>query len=146
MDMAALMKLTQSDQALVIGLIMLSTRFVQDLIAQRIAIHRPWVSWAEFAKEASELTSLMIKAMREKSDLAKVANLPLPKQEAVSQELIQEQEAAPISNKKALSKPVAKKTTSSKAATQKTVVKAVVSKKRPSAKVAPKVVKKKGAK
>ena len=65
MDMAALMKLSQLDRQLVLSLIVLAPQLVKDLIAQRISIHRPWVSWAQFAQEASELTSLMLRAMRE---------------------------------------------------------------------------------
>jgi len=65
MDMAALLKLSQIDRALVLGIITIAPQLIKDLIAQRISIHRPWVSWAQFAQEASELTSLILRAARE---------------------------------------------------------------------------------
>jgi hypothetical protein len=85
MDMAALMKLSQTDRPLVLGLIVLAPQLVKDLIAQRISIHRPWVSWAQFAQEASELTTLMLRAMREGQTQASTAEnkapiSPLPNQ------------------------------------------------------------------
>lgn len=79
MDMSALMKLSQLDRQLVLGLIVLAPQLVKDLIAQRISIHRPWVSWAQFTQEASELTNLMLRAMREQQAVAienKASNAP----------------------------------------------------------------------
>jgi len=129
MDMAALMKLTQSDQALVVGLIMLSTRFVQDLITQRISIHRPWVSWAQFAQEASELTSLMIRASQvQQTPVPEIKVVTMPISTVVKEELSIERPVATklptkvktVAIKAPVKKLATKKTTSTKTVTKKT--------------------------
>lgn len=60
-DLEALKKLSNVDRTLVLNLIMLTPKMVEDLIAQRIAIHRPWVSWLNLAKEATQLITLLLK-------------------------------------------------------------------------------------
>jgi hypothetical protein len=60
-DLEALKKLSNVDRALVLNLIMLTPKMVEDLIAQRIAIHRPWVSWLDLANETTRLISLLLK-------------------------------------------------------------------------------------
>jgi hypothetical protein len=60
-DLEALKKLSNVDRTLVLNLIMLTPKMVEDLITQRIAIHRPWVSWLDLTQEATRLISLLLK-------------------------------------------------------------------------------------
>jgi hypothetical protein len=138
MDMAALAKLSEVDRPLVLGLIVLAPQLVKDLIAQRISIHRPWVSWAEFAQEASELTTLMLRAMREQqasasgnksSDIATNASL---NEEGSSIEQLADKKLP--TNTKAVSNKVPVK----KIAPKKTALTKIVTKKPYPAKVAAK--------
>jgi hypothetical protein len=60
-DLEALKKLSNVDRTLVLNLIMLTPKMVEDLIAQRIAIHRPWVSWLDLAQESTRFISILLK-------------------------------------------------------------------------------------
>ena len=63
-DLEALKKLSNADRTLVLNLILLTPKMVEDLIAQRIAIHRPWVSWSNLVQEAAQLTSLLLQNLQ----------------------------------------------------------------------------------
>ena len=56
----ALKKLSNNDRSLVLNLILLTPKMIEDLMAQRIAIHRPWVSWSNLVQEAVQFTSLLL--------------------------------------------------------------------------------------
>jgi hypothetical protein len=59
-DLEALKKLSNNDRSLVLNLILLTPKMIEDLMAQRIAIHRPWVSWSNLVQEAVQFTSLLL--------------------------------------------------------------------------------------
>jgi hypothetical protein len=67
-DLEALKKLSNVDRTLVLNLIMLTPKMVEDLIAQRIAIHRPWVSWLDLVQDATRLISLLLKNIQTASE------------------------------------------------------------------------------
>jgi len=137
MDMAALLKLSQIDRALVLGIITIAPQLIKDLIAQRISIHRPWVSWAQFAQEASELTSLILRAAREapaqssisNPEAASVDNAALPTPKEVIQKSLSKTKSVTQKAKSSGTSLSGKKAAPKKAASAKTVTKKTYPKK-----------------
>jgi hypothetical protein len=67
-DLVALKKLSNVDSALVLNLILLTPKMVDELIAQRVAIHRPWANWSNLVQETSQITNLLLKNLQRTTD------------------------------------------------------------------------------